>query len=50
MGKMERAKGLMNRLNKLDAQYLTGYPSSIPRTAYVKRRASLRREFERLRK
>ena len=47
---IQKAKKLLDALNKLDAQYLTGYPKNIPRNVYVSRRAALRKRFEALKK
>jgi len=40
-------ESIENRLNKLDCQYLTGYPSELKREDYLTKRAELKTEFKR---
>ena len=44
---LTKAKGLLNKLNTLDANFLVG---KVPTEQYKKRRASLNKEFVKLKK
>ena len=48
--KIQQAKKIMEQLNKLDAQYLVGFPKKLSNAEYKKKRASLRKKFVALKK
>jgi len=50
VAKIRKAKNIMDKLNKLDAQYLTGYPNNLPRSQYLAKRNALRKIFVALKK
>ena len=47
---ISQAKKLQNDLAKLDAHYLTNYPTKMNRTSYLKKRNVLKKKFMALKK